>query len=689
MQAGMHTEEMPDGLALIIPVLQARHAGAYNCTAKYATTENLSKMVIIKTFVKITWEDAPEEQYPILHKDYKVRCKVTANPAPLVNWLRNGEQVQTEEHFVVEPDGLTIKNATEEDDGIYTCRAIVIDTGELAERNIRVEVHTPPKIAKMNTDLRIIEGETETLLCSALGKPMPRFSWIKVSTRADLSKEDRFSVDANTGALTIRGITKDDHGDYKCVAQNPAGKDEQIVKVTVILKPRIVALKNISILTDKEAVLSCSATGRPLPTVTFRKLTSEDILTIGSQKDDRITVDNVKDPAKEETVGKLIVSNVLRTDDGLYECIAANEGGKALKNGHLTVEFKPSFASTPMTEAWSWHNNPVNITCLAESIPNATISWRLRNIDISPDDTNIKKIGEGPMSTLRITPINQKYYGHYKCIARNTHGNAEHKIELKEAKPPSEIFQAKLEIITATTITFSFVGPAETGGLPTKRYAVQYKQSYDDWKVARNKTWPLDSPYILEGLDPQTAYDFRFAAQNDVGFGNWAAVQRYTMPKRSNPEEPKILTNTPDDEVVMSPYSDRFELTWRVPADNGEPIDQYTIKFCPVKKTESTWKEMENQCETKDLSPTGHTAYELQSLDADTHYKIELRAHNKIGFSTPGEVIIKTARDPSNTGIYYGANSSRAGAAKVLSLPLFLVAVSLVFSPPSCLRVTH
>jgi neurocan core protein len=91
-----------------------------------------------------------------------------------------------------------------------------------------------------------------------------------------------------------------------------------------------------------------------------------------------------------------------------------------------------------------------------------------------------------------------------------------------------------------------------------------------------------DSPYILEGLEPQTTYNFRFAAQNDVGFGNWAATEHHTMPKRSYPEEPRILSNPREDGVVMSPYSDHYELTWKIPADNGEPIDQYSIKYCPV-----------------------------------------------------------------------------------------------------------
>lgn len=65
---------------------------------------------------------------------------MTANPAPIVDWLQNGEPIQIGGRYIVETDGLLIVKAIEADDGTYTCRAIVIDTGELSERNIRVVV---------------------------------------------------------------------------------------------------------------------------------------------------------------------------------------------------------------------------------------------------------------------------------------------------------------------------------------------------------------------------------------------------------------------------------------------------------------------------------------------------------------------------------------------------------------------
>lgn len=676
----LSTEMMStNSLALIFSSLKESEAGTYTCSAVYSNTQTMSKSVRIETIVDITWVDAPLEQSPILGSDYKVKCIVNANPSPVVDWLRDRDLITSTGRFVIDTDGLLIKNVQLSDDGTYTCRARVMHTGELAERNIKVEVHTPPEFDKnMVSKLEVVDGEPASITCLATGKPPPSYQWIRSATSLNLgASSDRFSVNERTGVLTITRVAREDNGKIKCAASNAAGIVEREVDLIVVIKPEIVDVKNKSVKTGKEAKLECRATGNPLPSITFWKLSSPNKMVAGRQlTDDRIIVEQREDRERNQAVGTLIISNLATSDDGLYACIAENKGGESRKNGHLTVEYPPTFANTPMKEAWSWSGNPTNLTCLAEAIPNATISWKLNGKDIDKDPA-FRKIDIVGQSTLIVKPVESHFYGLYKCIAKNIHGEVSHSISLQEARVPSGILQARREVITATTITFSLIGPSDTGGRPIKAYVVQYKKESQSWMEAMNRTWPVDAPCILEKLEPQATYIFRFAAVNDVGLGPFDASQHLQMPKRSYPEEPKILNQPLQEGYVASPYAERFELRWKIPADNGEPIELYQIKYCRVQKVNDEWTQIEPSCHTTEHKSADQPVYELVNLVPDSYYRIEIRARNIIGDSIPGEITLKTARDPSNPG--EPNISIAATTCSPLSLLLAFLTIALYF----------
>lgn len=70
-------------------------------------------------------------------------------------------------------------------------------------------------------------------------------------------------------------------------------------------------------------MLVCRASGDPAPDIRFRKENSPLPFNMGPQKDPRIFMDQRKDG--RNTVATLRISDVLRTDDGLYSCIASNQ----------------------------------------------------------------------------------------------------------------------------------------------------------------------------------------------------------------------------------------------------------------------------------------------------------------------------------------------------------------------------
>lgn len=59
------------------------------------------------------------------------------------------------------------------------------------------------------------------------------------------------------------------------------------------------------------------------------------------------------------------------------------------------------------------------------------------------------------------------------------------------------------------------------------------------------------------------------------------------------------------------------------------------------------WHELENQCQSADVIES--TSYEMTRLSGNTYYRIELRAHNVIGFSSPASIIMKTTRGESDS----------------------------------------
>lgn len=64
--------------------------------------------------------------------------------------------------------------------------------------------------------------------------------------------------------------------------------------------------------------------------------------------------------------------------------------------------------------------------------------------------------------------------------------------------------------------------------------------------------------------------------------------------------------------------------------------------FClKVEEKADKWEVIGDKT-TREVKHPGATSYKIEGLTANSHYKIELRAHNDIGYSTPAEAIIKT-----------------------------------------------
>lgn len=669
-----------NALLLMFKDPTADDSGMYNCTAVYDRIEKLHAGVELIFYQDITWDECPTKQALVINTDGKIRCRVSANPPAVISWKKDGQTLS--ERYITESDGIKVTGVTEEDKGNFSVRAMVQQTGRFQARLIKVEVHVPPEIIELEPKMEATEGNEATFHCQASGFPRPVYAWLDPNMR-NLTSVEGHIVDADTGTLTILSVKRENKGEYVCVAKNPAGEAKRNLELSVIVKPEIKEFNNITSIENMEATFECRAVGDPLPELSIRKQGQDKPF---DEEDDSITLNKKEDG--DESVLILKIDSTSRSHDGLYYCAAENKGAHVETVGHLTVEFAPVMSSTPSTLVKTWNGNPVNLTCVAESIPNATISWFHEGQKIQNDDL-YSIFSRTAKSNLQVTPPSsgerseRKVYGVYKCQADNVHGSQFINIELEEARKPSGLRDIRTVKETATTITFEFEEPSDKGGLPIRAFIVQYHEENEPYDDARMNEWSEGSLYILENLRPKTAYKFRFAARNDVGLGEWSDERRMVTPEESAPEPPKFIT--PGGNV--STYPDRFQIRWTVPLDNGRKIDFFELRYFEVEKKNGMWRRV-GEVTSKDIRDWENAPmYEMIKLKANTYYKVEVRAHNDIGFSVDATMLFQTAagseHDHESDG-YHGAVPSALSTGAILAIIIAVVLIILIVIDVVC-----
>lgn len=132
-------------------------------------------------------------------------------------------------------------------------------------------------------------------------------------------------------SLLITPAGFEDAGVYTCVARNKAGEASFDVELKVVDKDALIApvfiehLHNITIPEGKEAVLSCTCSGTPLPSISWEK----DGKPLTADKEYRIDISGGH--------SRLYIVNATKIDEGWYQCTATNSAGVTVTRTKVTV----------------------------------------------------------------------------------------------------------------------------------------------------------------------------------------------------------------------------------------------------------------------------------------------------------------------------------------------------------------
>ncbi|XP_073957603.1 dpr-interacting protein beta isoform X1 [Choristoneura fumiferana] len=272
-----------------------------------------------------------------------------------------------------------------------------------------------------------------------------RVAWIKADTKAILAIHEhvitnnaRLSVthnDYNTWTLNIRGVKREDRGQYMCQVNTDPMK-MQTAWLEVVIPPDInyeETSGDMMVPEGGSAKLVCKARGFPPPKILWRREDGGDLISRGGPQG------KTKVTSLEGDIVNL--TKVTRSEMGAYLCIAANGVPPSVsKRIMLHVHFHP-LVQVPNQLVGAPTGTDVTLQCHVEASPKAINYWTRENGEmiISNEKYQMSEINSSAYSVqmrLIIKNIHRSDLGGYKCISKNSIGDAEGNIRLYEMELP-------------------------------------------------------------------------------------------------------------------------------------------------------------------------------------------------------------------------------------------------------------
>uniref|UniRef100_A0A8C3BVV9 Neurotrimin n=1 Tax=Cairina moschata TaxID=8855 RepID=A0A8C3BVV9_CAIMO len=264
---------------------------------------------------------------------------------------------------------------------------------------------------KAMDNVTVRQGESATLRCSVDNR-VTRVAWLNRSSIL-YAGNDKWCLDprvvllANTKtqySIQIHDVDVYDEGPYTCSVQTDNHPKTSRVHLIVQVSPKITEISSdISINEGGNVSLTCIATGRPDPTITWRHISPK---AVGFISEDEY----------------LEITGITREQSGEYECSASNDvAAPVVQRVKVTVNYPPYISDAKSTGV------PVGqkgiLLCEASAVPSADFQWYKDDKRLAEGQKGLKVENKAFFSRLTFFNVSEQDYGNYTCVASNQLGN--------------------------------------------------------------------------------------------------------------------------------------------------------------------------------------------------------------------------------------------------------------------------
>uniref|UniRef100_A0A671U2H5 Immunoglobulin superfamily member 9B n=1 Tax=Sparus aurata TaxID=8175 RepID=A0A671U2H5_SPAAU len=220
--------------SLIIAQVKPEDAGKYTC----APSNSLGRPPTASAYLTVQYParvvNMPSVIYVAISLPGFIRCPVDANPpVTLVKWKKDGLPLRIDKYpgwSQMEDGSIRVAEVTEDSLGTYSCMPYNALGSMGWSPPAPLVLKDPPKFSVVpGGEYRQEAGRELVIPCEADGDPFPNITWRKVG-KPSKSKHNVLP----RGSLQFKSLTKEDHGEWECVATNVATSITASTHVQVI-----------------------------------------------------------------------------------------------------------------------------------------------------------------------------------------------------------------------------------------------------------------------------------------------------------------------------------------------------------------------------------------------------------------------------------------------------------------------